>query len=191
MGLRGVNELHKTSILVTNSPQLFQWQGYGLKLCIPPQTLPSTVKSCTIIITASFSGQYQFPPNTELVSPVFWLQCKPQCKFNMPLTLEIEHCAPLENNLCLFMTRALCSQKDLPYLFKVLRGGTFSENSSYGIIALNQFSGIAVVQERSDERRYWSNVFYMGPPNNRSIHFTVTWHDNAHITVSYGVTMAR
>ena len=44
-----------------------------------------------------------------------------------------------------------------------------------------------MVQERSDERRYWSSVYYMGPPNNREIHFTVTWHDDAHVTVSMRV----
>ena len=52
------------------------------------------------------------------------------------------------------------------------------------MVALDHFSGMCVVQEGSDERKYWSNVFYMGPPNSRDIHFTVTWHDDAHVTVS-------
>ena len=37
---------------------------------------------------------------------------------------------------------------------------------------------------------YWSSVYYMGLPNNREIHFTVTWHDDAHITVSKGSYLA-
>ena len=169
---------------VTNSPRLFKWKGYGLRLIIPLGSLPSRIKSCTITINATLSGQYQFPPNTHLVSPVFWLRCEPYCKFNKPLTLEIQHCAPLKNSSALFIVKAKCTQKDLPYSFKTLHGGTFTETSSYGSIALDSFSGIEVIQERSDERRYWSNVFYMGPPNNRDIHFTITWHDDAHITVS-------
>ena len=171
---------------MTNSSQSFHWEGYGLKLHIPPGSLPKSVENCTITIKASLSGQYQFPPDTELVSPVFWLMCEPRMRFNVPLTLEIEHCAPLENCLHLSMTRALCSQKDLPYLFRfLLEGtGTFTKYSTYGSIALGGFSGVGVVQERSEERRYWSNVFYMGPPNSRDIHFTVTWHTDAHITVS-------
>ena len=82
------------------------------------------------------------------------------------------------------MVKAQCTQKDLPYSFKTLHEAIFTETSSYGSITMNSFSGIGVVQERSDERRYWSNVFYMGPPNNRDIHFTITWHDDARITVS-------
>ena len=175
--------LEETTVTVAQTAQLFDWKGYGLKLQIPKNSLPESVKSCTITIKASLAGQYQFPPNTELVSPVFWLRCEPQCRFNAPLTLSIQHCALPRNSLRLFIARAQCTQKDLPYLFKVLHGGTFSEHSSYGVIELNRFSGVAVIQERSDERRYWSSVFYMGPPNNRKIHFTVTWHEDAHITV--------
>ena len=179
--------LEETTVTVAQSAQLFEWRGHGLKLQIPENSLPEGVKSCTITIKASLAGQYQFPPNTELVSPVFWLRCEPQCKFNAPLTLSIQHCALPRNSFRLFIARAQCTQTDLPYSFKVLHGGTFSEHSSYGVIELNRFSGVAVVQERSDERRYWSSVYYMGPPNNREIHFTVTWHDDAHVTVSMRV----
>ena len=190
--LRGVHKINEMRVLVTNSPQLIQWQGYGLKLHIPQNSLPSDVDSCTITIEVSLSGQYQFPSNTELVSPVVWLRCDPCCKFNVPLSLEIQHCAPLKNSFRLFMARASCTQKDLPYSFKVLHGGVFVESSPYGIIDLKHFCGVSVVQEKSDQRRYWSNVFYMGPPSNRDIHFTVTWHDDAHINVSiYIVNDAR
>ena len=152
-----------------------------MKLVIPPQSLPRRIKKCTITIKASLAGQYQFPTDTELVSPVFWLRCKPQCKFTVPLSLEIQHCASTKKNL--FFARSQCTQKDLPYLFKVVLGGTFSEHSSYGVTAVNQFSGYAVIVNGSNQRRYCSSVYYMGPPNNRDIHFTVTWNDEAHITV--------
>lgn len=176
--------LQETSVSVTQSAQQFHWEGYGLKLDIPSLSLPSHIDTCTITLTATLSGQYQFPENTELVSPVFWLKCEPSCKFKVPLHLYIQHCAPLDNSYHLFIARATCSQKDLPYSFRILHGGVFSKHSSYGVIALDQFSGVGVVQERSDERRYLSNVFYMGPHSSRDIHFTITWHDDAHITVS-------
>ena len=109
---KGVDILQETE--VTNSPQFFQWQGYGMKLRISPQSLPSNVDSCTITITVSLSGQYKFPADTELVSPVFWFKCDPPCKFNKLLTLEIQHCVSLNlvNSSCLFMTRTQCTQKD-------------------------------------------------------------------------------
>ena len=173
-----------TVVTVTSSSQSFHWEGYGLKLKVPAQSLPSHINSCKITLMVSLSGLYQFPDNTELVSPVFWLRCKPQVQFEIPLSLEIEHCAPLENYSHLRMTRALCSQKDLPYLFKVIPGGgKFSRHSSYGVIGLNHFSGIAVGQEGSSDRRYVSSVFYMGPPRIRDIHFTVTHDTSTHLTV--------
>ena len=181
--LLGIDVLQTTSVSVTQSAQLFHWKGYGLKLQIPQQALPSHLKTCTITITATLSGQYQFPENTELVSPVFWLKCEPSCEFEVPLDLHIQHCALPDNSSCLFMARATCA-RNLPYTFGKLNGGVFSKHSSYGVVALDHFSGMCVVQEGSDERRYWSNVFYMGSPNSRDIHFTVTWHDDAHVTVS-------
>ena len=168
---------------MTSSSQSFHWEGYGLKLKVPAQSLPSHINSCKITLMVSLSGQYQFPDNTELVSPVFWLRCKPQVQFEIPLSLEIEHCAPLENYSHLHMTRALCSQKDLPYQFKVIPGGKFSKHCSYGVIGLNHFSGIGAIQEGSNDRRYWSSVFYMGLPKNRHIHFTVTHRTPTHLTV--------
>ena len=181
---QGINAEKETQLTITNSRQTFVWKGYGLKLNIPPHALPDNTQSCTITIKASLSGQYQLPRNTELVSPVFWLKCYPMCKFRTPLTLEIQHCAPLTNTSHLFIARALCTQPNLPYEFKLLRGGIFSTYSSYGVIDLNHFSGVCAVQEGSGGRRYWSSVFYMGPHKNQKIHFAVTWHSDAHITVS-------
>ena len=171
---------------MTNSTHgSFHWKGYGLKLEVPLQSLPQDINSCTITIIASLSGQYQFPAGKELVSPVFWLKCEPSVHFVKPLGLAIEHCAPLEKSSNLSMVRTKCTQEKLPYIFKPLHGGTFSKNSSYGVIALKRFSGLGVVNDHEEpNRRYLSNVFYMGPSINRDIHFTVTWHLDAHITVS-------
>lgn len=185
--IRGADILQQTQVTVTNSPQLFEWRGFGLKLNIPAQVLPGDLDSCIITIKVSFSGQYRFPANMELVSSVFWLSCHPACKFETPLTLEVQHCAPLKNSSCLVLARALCTQEELPYTFKVLHGAVFSTHSSYGVIDLNRFSGICGLQEGSDERCYWSGVFYIGPPKHREIHFAVTWDDDSHITVSINV----
>lgn len=178
---------------VTNNCQSFYWKGYGLKLYIPSQSLPSHANSCTISIAVSLSGQYKFPAGTQRVSPVFWLKCEPKTKFIVPLSLEIEHCALLENTANLFMARALCSQEDLPYSFQVLDGGIFTEHSTYGVIQLSQFSCVGVGQKQSKDQplstlwRYWSKVYYMAmdQPNDKKIHFVVTWDDDAHQSVSY------
>ena len=178
--LRGVGVLSETKLEVTNSPRTFHWEEYGLKLIIPPQSLPTNADCCTITITASLSGQYQFLDDMELVSPVFWLRCEPRCIFACPLSLEIEHCALTKNINGLSMVRAASTQKDLPYPFEMLDGGVFCPSSKFGVIKMRSFSGVGVAQKKSMQRRYWSGVFYL----NEDIHFAVTWHDNAHIKVS-------
>ncbi len=173
---------------VTNSPQSFHWKEYGLKLIIPELSLPENSSSHYIItIKVSLSGQYQFQDDTELVSPIFWLSCKPHCKFLHPLCLEIEHCALPENSKHLSMAMVNWTQEDFPYSFKLLEGGIFSNHSSSGVIALKDFGGIGVIQKWSKQRQYWSDIFYIAssPPNiGWDIHFAITWHDSAHIKVS-------
>ncbi len=172
---------------VTNSPQSVHWEGYGLKLSIPPKSLPPDIKTCSLIIRVFFSSKYQFPENMELVSSVFLLKCEPQCTFARSLSLEIEHCALPENGEHLYMARALCTQKDRPYSFKVISGGTFTQHSSYGIIPLDTFSFLSVLQERifgNRKRIYFYEVFYILHRTTWEIHFAITWHDSAHRKVS-------
>ena len=108
--------------------------------------------------------------------------------FTRPITVEIQHCARSENvdKLDLGFVRAVCSQKHLPYTFKQL-GGDFTSHSSYGVIELNSFSGVAVTQEGSEDREYCSRLFYMYSSQevqDCEIHFVVTWNVEAHLTVS-------
>ncbi len=176
--------MQELTLEVTNSPQSVHWEDYGLKLNIPRDSLPPDIKSCTLTIKVSLSGQYQFPDDVELVSPVFWLACEPHCTFTHRLSLEIEHCALPENSNHLSMARAVCSQKDLPYTFEALPGGTFSQHSSYGIIALPSFSGWSVVQKLSRKRRYWFELFYIPFGTEWVIHFAIAWYSRAHMRVS-------
>jgi hypothetical protein len=110
-------------------------------------------------------------------------------KFAKPITVEIQHCAKSENanNLKLSFVRTVCSQKQLPYTFKELPGGNFTSHSSYGVIELNNFSGVGVTQDGSEDRKYCSRLFYMHSshevPVNREIHFVVTWNEETHLTV--------
>ena len=184
--LRGVEVCGEMTVVVNPShAQQISWEGFGLKIHIEEGSLPPDTKQCVISIKASLAGQYEFPENSHLVSAVFWLRCEPMCKFTKPITVEMQHCARSENvaNLNLKFVRANCRQKHFPYTFKQL-GGNFSSHSSYGIIELNSFSGVAITQEGSTAREYCSQLFYLGHPNICSIHFVVTWNLEAHLTVS-------
>ena len=184
-GLAGVEVCAETTLVVTNNPQSFIWKGYGLKIHIPQGCLPEDVDKCTIKIQASLSGLYEFPDNSFLVSAVFWLRCEPQCKFSVPISMEIQHCARAENVSKLSFVKAHCSQKSLPYTFRAVASGHFSSSYSYGILELDCFSGVAVTQEGSKSRVYISRLFYLSQTlSAHDIHFVVTWNTEAHFTVS-------
>ena len=183
--LRGVEVCGEMTVVVYSSHnQQISWPGYGLRLNIPKGCLPAGMEQCTINIKASLAGQYEFLENSHLVSAIFWLRCEDVHKFTKPITVEIQHCAKSENVTNLSFIRAVCSQKQLPYTFKQLPGGTFTSHSSYGVIELNSFSGVGVTQEGSEDREYCSQLFYLRHPNPCKIHFVVSWNDEAHLTVS-------
>ena len=121
--------------------------------------------------------------NTILVSGVFWLCCEPRCRFNVPVSIEIEHCAESENTSKLTFVKALCSQKDLPYTFREI-GGQFNK-SSYGILELNSFSGLAILLRGSQGREYSARLFYLNQTvYTYEIHMVITWNIKLHRAVS-------
>ena len=64
----------------------------------------------------------------------------------VPLSLEIEHCAPKQSYSHLNMARALCTQDGLPGLFEIVRGAT--KRNKYAVLKLNHFCFICVVVGR-------------------------------------------
>ena len=139
----------------------FQWTGYGLRLHVSKDSLPPGTTVCGINIRVSFSGQFQLPEGSVLLSPVFWISAS--CKFTKPVTLEIQHCALTEDeaalsNLSFVFTK--CSQKDLPYRFKQVDEGVFTTNSTYGTIQLTHFSGVGVTGSEETPRSYCAHLYH-------------------------------
>ena len=182
IGFRGVDVCAETTVLVTNSPQTFVWERYGLRLNILKGSLPVGMDEVSIKVQVSLSGQYEFPESCHLVSAVFWLRCNQKCTFNKLLSLEINHCAKSANTSKLSIVRAVCSQKNLPYQFERL-GGNFNQYSSFGEIELNSFSGVAVTQDGSVEREYCAMLYYLRIDYELTISFVVAWNTETHITV--------
>ena len=174
-----------TVVLHSSAAQQITWEGFGLKLHLDEGSLPLGIDQCTLTIKASLAGQYEFPDNSYLVSAIIWLRCEPMCKFTKPVTLKMQHCARSENvaNLKLKFVRAVCNQKQLPYTFNEL-GGDFTSHSSYGVVEVKGFCGMAITQGGSEKRKYCSQLFHFGPPSSCHIHFIVTWDVEAHLTVS-------
>ena len=162
----------ETTLSVANEAQTFHWADCGLKLHIPPASLPAGVEQSSIEIKASLAGQFQLPENSTLVSAVFWLYCP--VKFKKPLTLEIQHCGKHSGDLS--FVRAKCTQTELPYQFKPLtRRGVFSPHHCYGSVTLSSFSGLGVIQEGSEQQQYYcARLYYFGSRIDWRVHFVVT-----------------
>ncbi len=160
-----------------------------MKLYPQRDSLPAGVDKVTITVLASIAGQYMFPENLHPTSAVFWLRCLPYCAFTKPIRIHMEHCANSDSTTNLIFARASCSQKQLPYAFKQLEGGLFS--GYYGTIEVNRFSGLAVCQQGSNERKYYASQFHLGQqvvPD--TIHIALTWNTRTHIAVSYHYIIA-
>ena len=191
--LRGVEVYGEMTVVVHSSgAQQITWEGFGLKLHIDEGSLPAGIHQCTLTIKASLAGQYEFefPDNSCLISAIFWLRCEPMCKFTKPVTVEMQHCARSENvaNLKLKFVRAVCGQKQLPYTFKEL-GGDFTRHSSYGVVEVNGFSGLAITQEGSEDRSYLANLLSKEVKSHPTrviveIFFVIICNTKAHRTVS-------
>ena len=185
-GLPGVDVCGVTAIVITNSSQEWQWEGYGLKIHVGENTLPSDVEHCLITINASLTGQYEYPEDEYLVSAIFWFRCEPPCRFHKPITLELQHCAVSHNVSRLGFVKAVCTQKPLPYTFKHVKGGSFSSHSSFGVLELNSFSGTSITQKQSKEHKYLVHILYKEEKLRVcfNLYFVVTWNTITHKTVS-------
>ena len=116
-------------------------------------------------IKVGLAGQFRIPDDLQLVSCIYWL-CGLQGTFLKPVTLEIEHCASLQDSFqseSLRFVVAKCSQTELPYQFKVLEKGTFVPRSSYGSIQVSQFSffGIGILKKFWWIQQYYGALFYI------------------------------
>ena len=96
---------YKLFLLQRNSPQLLNWEEYGLSITIPHDAVQQS-DTVEVAITALVGGEFILPEDTELVSAVYALSAsKPLLK---PVQLEIQHCVsikkPAHSNYLSFTT---------------------------------------------------------------------------------------
>ena len=186
--ISGMDVIGETTLSVTNAEQTFHWADYGLKLHIPPASLPAGVEQSSIVVKASLSGPLKFPEDTTLVSAVYYLQST--VEFSQPIAIQIQHCGIPSDDLSLTFARA--SLKEPPYTFTALDGGLFPSNSFYACIQLDQFSLITIIRKlwkslssREPERLYCAHVYYTKESVNTWIaRFVVTHNLVAYVTVN-------
>ena len=134
-------------------------------------------------------GQFNIPDDLQLISCIYRLS-GPQRPFLKPVTLEVEHCASLQDSSqseSLRFVVAKCSQTELPYQFRELKKGTFVPESSYGSIQVSQFSifGITISKRSSRLSQYYSALFYIQKGLNWwHVDFVITLHLKGSLEVS-------
>ena len=177
---------------VTNGAQFFEWERFGIRVRVEENSLPGDIEQMTINIKASIAGHYESPEDYDRVSAVFWFQCEPNIELEKKVTLEMQHCAILKHTSDLSFARAVCTQEKLPYTFQLLKGGEFSNQSSYGVLSLSRFSGIAAFFKKltSVRRNYYASLFHLTKESNHEVHIVVTWNTNAHLEVCSDIVCA-
>ena len=193
--LHGFETFAETDFVIGSHSHTLEWQRYGLKLHIPEGAVPTELRECRVDIKAGFTGQFNIPDDLQLVSCVYWLSC-PQ-KFVKPVTLEIEHCASLQDSSqlsSLHFIVAKCSQAELPYQFRALEKGMFAPRNSYGSIEVSQFSlfGITILKRvwRLWSYPYYSSLYYIRKNiNNWDVDFVITLHLQAALAVSQYIVL--
>ena len=140
----------KLFLIQGDKPQLMNWEKYGLRIGVQEESLSSS-ETVEAAVVALVGGQFQFPPNTVLVSAVYAVSLsKPLLK---PLQLEIQHCIDLTGrpDLAQYLKFAIApvSTPSLPYQFSIVEGGEFSSNSGYGSIQRKKFCLVCILGEES------------------------------------------
>ncbi|XP_019852824.1 PREDICTED: sodium/potassium/calcium exchanger 1-like [Amphimedon queenslandica] len=125
------------------------WENYGLRIGVQEDSLSCT-DTVEAAVVALVGGQFQFPPNTVLVSAVYAVSLsKPLLK---RLKLEVQHCVDLTGRPALSrhlkFAIAPMSTPSLPYQFSIVEGGEFKPDSWYGSIQRKEFCLVAIVGEK-------------------------------------------
>ena len=136
----------KLFLIQGDKPQLMNWEKYGLRIGVQEESLSSS-ETVEAAVVALVGGQFQFPPNTVLVSAVYAVSLsKPLLK---RLKLEIQHCIDLtgQPDLAQYLKFAIApvSTPSLPYQFSIVEGGEFSSNGGYGFIERKDFCLVCIL----------------------------------------------
>ena len=157
----GVEVVGEEKLVVTNEGVNFRWKDHGFKLQVPKNALPEGILEYSVNIKVSLAGHFELPEGYELVSAVYWV--KTSGNFTKPVTIEVQHCANFSNPDQLCFVRTSCTQKSLPYKFKVIDGGTFTLGNKYGALSTTHFSGNGIakkVEPNEQSCKYCAQVYF-------------------------------
>ena len=163
--LHGVEVCGETVLeVVGDKSQKLEWPGYGFYLEVPDGALPPGV-TASVAVKVILAGQFQLPEDSQLISAIYWISASEV--FLKEVAVNIQHCAVIrseEEGLKFMFIIAKCSQKELPYSFKV-REGVFNTYTQYGTIRLKQFSILGEIAPAGTKTSYTALKFYKHIPS--------------------------
>ena len=131
--------------------QEYPWVECGFSLFVPKGALSKTA-TCPVAVKALISGRFQFPKGFQLISALYAIS--PGRKFVKNVKLTLQHCFLIErkeqlNRLCI--VKAYPTEPKNPYVFNIVEGGIFEQDSQYCDVWMSDFSIVAaVVREAND-----------------------------------------
>ena len=139
-----IDEYH--TAFSSENPLSLDWGKYGCKLHIPQGSIPPGVEG-TLDVYAIYSGPFEFPENSSLVSGIYYIGLSHE--LSKPATLEIQHSCTLQNQADAQQLQFVSTTGygGPPYSFKPIEGGYFlpDNTSRYGFIRRTSFSPYAIV----------------------------------------------
>ena len=158
--------------VVGNKSQKLEWPGHGFSLEVPDGALPPGV-TASVAVKVILAGQFDLPEDSQLISAIYWISASEV--FLEKVAVNIQHCAIIrseEECLKFRFIIAKCSQKELPYRFRV-REGVFNPYTQYATIKLNQFSLLGLTGPKDATSCYTTLQFYKQNPSTVDFLFAV------------------
>ena len=166
----------------TGTETQLSWDECGIKINFPSCT--ATVHIEVTVSVLSTDNNFLLPDGSELTSAVYDISAdKP---FLKPLTIQIQHCVPLNDAPPTGMSFAIANtQQGAPYTFRPLEG-VFRCGSSYGEVQCTHFSIFTIISTI----KWWlgqaisfaASIHYFKDGYAR---FAVTKNLQVHINVSF------
>ena len=145
--------------VVGDKSQKLEWPGYGFSLEVPDRALPHGA-TASVAVKVILAGQFQLPEDSQLISAIYWISASEV--FLEEVAVNIQHCAVISSEQeCLkygFII-AKCSQRELPYKFRV-REGVFNSCTQSATIKLKQFSLLGLFGPKRTKLSYTTIQFY-------------------------------
>ena len=138
-----VSVICEETVKVTNEGQHIVWEDYGLRLHIPPNSLPEDCSELQLTMTVSRATDCELRENNGiLISAVYSFSHNlGERKLRQKGTLEMQHCAQGSYiPLCIVQSDSLVP----PHKFQSLEGGKFDSSDRYASIELDHFCSFSV-----------------------------------------------